>query len=121
MGIKVRTDRKSIVFATISGMIGVVSEIPLDIHNALQKLQLALSKVVSNVGNLNYENWRSFKNEYKSNPSEYFIDGDMCERFLDLSEDEKERLIEKLKGDGFVYGRVEITLLIEKLNAMEDL
>lgn len=109
--------RNSILFATVSGSIGVLSGIPLKLYASLLKLQEALSKLLPSVGDMKHEDWRKFKNDYNSRPSSMFIDGDLVEKFLDLTESEKSRLLTNVQGE--IEGKEELTLLIEKLSLME--
>jgi DNA damage-binding protein 1 len=44
------------------------------------------NKVVSGVGGLSHDHWRSFHNEHRgrTNEAKNYVDGDLVESFLDL-------------------------------------
>jgi DNA damage-binding protein 1 len=77
----------SVLYATVSGAIGLVAQIPVDFFNLLQDVQNRLTKVVKSVGKIDHEFWRSFSTERKTEPPNGFIDGDLIESFLDLKRD----------------------------------
>lgn len=40
--------------------------------------------MIHGVGGFDWDSWRRFKDERRSEPSAHFIDGDLVEQFLDL-------------------------------------
>ncbi|EGG23107.1 UV-damaged DNA binding protein1 [Cavenderia fasciculata] len=78
----------SIIFATISGCIGVISTISKQDYDFFSKLQVGLNRVIRGIGGFSHDRWRSFQNEHISNiESRNFIDGDLVEQFLHLRHD----------------------------------
>jgi DNA damage-binding protein 1 len=79
-------DIPTLLFGTVNGVIGVLASLPQDQFEFLRGLQKALNKVVSGVGGLSHEQWRSFHNEHRGRTSEArnYVDGDLVESFLDL-------------------------------------
>ncbi|XP_051128213.1 DNA damage-binding protein 1-like [Andrographis paniculata] len=75
----------SVLFGTVSGVIGLVASLPGDEYGFFERLQTQLRKVIRGVGGLTHEAWRSFCNErITSVPDRYFLDGDLIESFLNL-------------------------------------
>jgi DNA damage-binding protein 1 len=75
----------SILFGTVSGAVGVVTQITHDLYELLYELEERLTMVIKSVGKIAHNFWRSFTNDAKIEPAEGFIDGDLIESFLDLS------------------------------------
>lgn len=76
-----------VLFGTVSGAIGLVTQIPADYYEFLRKLQESLTDTIKSVGKIDHAYWRSFHTEMKTERCEGFIDGDLVESFLDLSRD----------------------------------
>ncbi|XP_058813684.1 DNA damage-binding protein 1 [Topomyia yanbarensis] len=74
-----------VLFGTVSGAIGLVTQIPPDYYEFLRKLQENLTDTIKSVGKIDHSYWRSFHTEMKTERCEGFIDGDLVESFLDLS------------------------------------
>merc|ERR1719336_107975 len=74
----------SILFGSVGGAIGLVTQLPQDFYEFLQELQTRLSKVIKSIGRIDHSNWRSFSSDKKDEACEGFIDGDLIESFLDL-------------------------------------
>ena len=61
------------------------------------KFQTNLSRVVKTVANLDFNRFRAFQSKGKPASEPFrFVDGDLIERFLDLSPEDMEKVI---KGD----------------------
>ncbi|TXG48061.1 hypothetical protein EZV62_027355 [Acer yangbiense] len=75
----------TVIFGTISGVIGVIASLPHEQYVFLEELQTNLRKVIKGVGGLNHEQWRSFNNKKKTVDAKNFLDGDLIESFLDLN------------------------------------
>lgn len=58
-----------------------------------------MSKYLVNVGQIDYARWRNFESERRIEDFENFIDGDLIESFLDLSQNDKENLLRDFKID----------------------
>merc|ERR1719445_1637641 len=74
----------SILFGSVGGAIGLVTQLPQEFYEFLQELQTRLSKVIKSIGRIDHSNWRSFSSDKKDEACEGFIDGDLIESFLDL-------------------------------------
>ncbi|XP_035782512.1 DNA damage-binding protein 1-like [Anopheles albimanus] len=76
-----------VLFGTVSGSIGLVTQIQSDFYEFLRKLQDNLTNTIKSVGKIDHAHWRSFDTDMKTERCEGFIDGDLVESFLDLSRD----------------------------------
>ncbi|XP_050465445.1 DNA damage-binding protein 1 [Cataglyphis hispanica] len=74
-----------VLFGTVSGAIGLVTQIPFAFYEFLRNLEDKLTSVIKSVGKIEHNFWRSFKTDLKIEQCEGFIDGDLIESFLDLS------------------------------------
>ena len=73
-----------VLFGTVGGSIGLVTQLPQDFFELLHDLQQRLTKVIKSVGRIEHSAWRSFSSDKKDEACEGFIDGDIIESFLDL-------------------------------------
>ncbi|KRT81570.1 hypothetical protein AMK59_5988, partial [Oryctes borbonicus] len=91
-----------ILFGTVGGAIGLVTQIPADFYEFLLELQNKLASVIKSVGKIDHSYWRSFHTDIKTEDSEGFIDGDLIESFLDLSTEKMKEVAEGLQivGEG---------------------
>lgn len=76
-----------VLFGTISGAIGLVTQIPNDFFEYLHEIEDKLTHIIKSVGKIDHGFWRSFNTDIKTEPCEGFIDGDLVESFLDLSQE----------------------------------
>lgn len=74
-----------VLYGTVSGAIGLVTQIPPDFYDFLRRLEERLTHTIKSVGKIDHGSWRSFRTDQKVEPCEGFIDGDLVESFLDLS------------------------------------
>eukprot|EP00127_Corallochytrium_limacisporum_P006761 Clim_evm31s235 gene=Clim_evmTU31s235 len=79
--------RPSLVFGTVSGMIGIVAHLTAEQYQFLWKLHQNLDTIIRGVGNFDHGAWRAFRNERREADARGFIDGDLIEKFLDLPKD----------------------------------
>nr|XP_054761206.1 DNA damage-binding protein 1-like [Lytechinus pictus] len=77
----------SVLFGTVSGSVGLVTQINEEFYRFLLEVQNKLTKVIKSVGKIKHSFWRSFYSERKTEPMDNFIDGDLLESYLDLSKD----------------------------------
>jgi len=75
----------SVLYGSVSGAIGLVSQLPPEFYNFLHEIQTKLTKVIKSVGKIDHDFWRSFSTERKTESSIGFIDGDLIESYLDLN------------------------------------
>jgi len=73
-----------VLFGTVNGSIGLVTQLPQDFYELLLDLQNRLTKTIKCVGRIEHGVWRSFSSDKKDEVCEGFIDGDVIESFLDL-------------------------------------
>lgn len=85
-----------VLFGTVEGAIGLVTQICPDFYDFLLELQNKLATVIKSVGKIEHSYWRSFHTDIKTEPCEGFIDGDLIESFLDLSADKMKEAAEGL-------------------------
>ncbi|GMF12407.1 unnamed protein product [Phytophthora lilii] len=111
---------QSMLFGTVSGMIGVILPITKDQYSFLLRVQQALTQVVKGVGGFSHKEWRTFENRRSVSEARNFIDGDLVESFLDLTKPQMMKVVDKLNNDGMLDGMEQftvedLTLRIEEL------
>lgn len=89
----------SVLYGTVNGAIGLVTQVPQDFFNFLSDVQTRLAKVIKSVGKVDHSFWRSFHTERKTEPSTGFVDGDLIESFLDLNRDKMQEVVQGLQMD----------------------
>jgi DNA damage-binding protein 1 len=89
---------ETVLFGTVSGMIGMLAQLPKEQHQLLAKVQAAMIKVVKGVGGLDHSEWRSFSTERKTVKAKNYIDGDLIESFLMLSQGDMDKVAETAGG-----------------------
>jgi len=82
----------TIIFGTITGVIGVVASLTKQEFEFFDKVVKGIDKVIKGIGGFSHSNWRSFSNERKQDEAKNFIDGDLVESFLDLSREKMEEV-----------------------------
>ncbi|KAF9925024.1 DNA damage-binding protein 1a [Linnemannia zychae] len=109
-----------LLFATVSGAIGVVATLTADNYQILHHLETNLSKVVRGVGGLDHSKWRQFRNNQRTLASTNFVDGDLIELFLDLTEDEVNKVMmgSHEGGEPINAPLAEVTKLVEELSRL---
>lgn len=86
---------KRIVFSAF--LLGVVTQLTSEFYNFLSEIQTRMAHVIKPVGKIEHSFWRSFATERKTEPCEGFIDGDLIEAFLDLSNDKMKEVVAGLQ------------------------
>lgn len=116
---KIDVNFPSLLYGTVNGSLGVIASIPEKTFRFFDILQKAMNHVVKGVGNLSHNVWRSFSNERTRNEMLNFIDGDLVESFLDLSESQKRSVLAHFKnlvGDKQInIGVDDVTKAIEEI------
>ncbi|KAF9365058.1 DNA damage-binding protein 1a [Mortierella sp. NVP85] len=108
-----------LLFATVSGTIGVIATLTTERYALLHHLESNMSKVIKGVGGLSHSSWREFRSDSRTLPSTNFVDGDLIELFLDLSQDEINDVLEGADGGEPIKVPVEeITRLVEELSRL---
>ncbi len=90
---------KTLIFGTADGMIGVIATLRVESYRFFHALQQAMLDVIPGVGGLRHSDWRAFSqlNSPRSGPAKNYIDGDLIERFADLSADPMKIVSEKME------------------------
>ncbi|CAL8110980.1 unnamed protein product [Orchesella dallaii] len=110
----------SLLFGTISGSVGLVTQIPTIFYDFLLELQDKLSKVIKPVGKIDHSYWRSFHNDRKQDPCEGFIDGDLIESFLDMSREDMKEVVSGLMVDLQGTGMKQQATVDDIIKVVED-
>ncbi|ODA77921.1 hypothetical protein RJ55_06524 [Drechmeria coniospora] len=98
----VATDDNAVVspkafLGSIDGTLFLFGEIAPAYHKLLFTFQTRLKDYVHAPGNVDFDVWRSFRNETREGEGPYrFVDGEMVERFLDLDQGKQELVCEGL-------------------------
>lgn len=95
VGEKTTPTQGCILYGTVSGAIGLVTQIPPDFYDFLRSLEQRLTQTIKSVGKIEHSFYRSYCTEQKQEPCEGFIDGDLVESFLDLN---REKMTETISG-----------------------
>ncbi|XP_038067172.1 DNA damage-binding protein 1-like [Patiria miniata] len=91
----------SVLFGTVNGTVGLVTQLSEEFYNFLLVVQSKLTRVIKSVGKIEHSFWRSFYTDRKTETAENFIDGDLIESFLDLNKDKMEEVVQGLQiNDG---------------------
>eukprot|EP01127_Copromyxa_protea_P023248 TRINITY_DN865_c0_g1_i1.p1 TRINITY_DN865_c0_g1~~TRINITY_DN865_c0_g1_i1.p1 ORF type:complete len:1101 (-),score=191.49 TRINITY_DN865_c0_g1_i1:52-3354(-) len=86
----------TLLFGTVNGVLGVIATLDEENFKLCQRLEEALIKVIHGVGGLSHSEWRSFSNERTTSPARGFIDGNLVESFLELSESQMSRVAQEM-------------------------
>ena len=106
-------DIQKCIFGTIDGSIGAVLSLPYHRYSILQKIEKTMIKFIQGIGGLKHENFRAF-NDYKStSKSAGFLDGDLIESFLELSDTQQNTIANDMKMDLDVLIKI-----IEEMNRL---
>ena len=97
-----------VLYGTVSGAIGLVTQIPQDFYEFLRNLEDRLTHTIKSVGKIEHSFYRSFHNDMKTEACEGFIDGDLVESFLDLS---REKMKECTTGMQVISQKINISLI----------
>lgn len=95
VGEKTTPTQGCVLYGTVSGAIGLVTQIPTDFYEFLRSLEERLTHTIKTVGKIEHSFWRSYCTDMKTESSEGFIDGDLIESFLDLS---RNKMIDTVSG-----------------------
>ncbi|XP_055903250.1 DNA damage-binding protein 1 [Eupeodes corollae] len=95
VGERTTPNQGCVLYGTVNGGIGIVTQIPQDFYEFLHSLEERLTNTIKSVGKIDHSYYRSFNTPQKNEPCEGFIDGDLIECFLDLS---REKMKESVTG-----------------------
>jgi DNA damage-binding protein 1 len=107
-------EKNSVLFGTISGMIGSIIALNESSFQFFQAVQNAMRKVYRPVDGLLHEEWRIFQNDYRTGSVKHVVDGDLVEAILDLdragleavTRDVNDQLTGFLQPAGLLHGGV---------------
>ncbi|KAG2220152.1 hypothetical protein INT45_013850, partial [Circinella minor] len=83
-----------ILYATANGGIGMIRSLTEQDYQFLLVAQANILSVVKSIGNFDHRSWRMFNNSTKRSEMRNFIDGDVIESYLNLSEQEKQKVVQ---------------------------
>lgn len=106
-----------VIAGTVSGSILIFSQLSSTMYKILSELQARLAKKIITAGikfllffifirlkefliwkgKINYDKWRLYESERRSDAHKYFIDGDLIESYLDLSSSEATSILKDFK------------------------
>lgn len=101
VGEKTTPTHGCILYGTVSGAIGLVTQIPADFYDFLRSLEARLTHTIKSVGKIEHSFFRTYSTDMKQEACEGFIDGDLVESFLDLN---REKMTETISGLEIVRG-----------------
>lgn len=86
----------TLIFGTTDGMLGVIANLGQEMFEFFQKLENAMATLIPGVGGLQHAAWREMVTDSppRNAPAKNFLDGDLIERFLDLSMAQMNRVSE---------------------------
>ena len=74
----------TVLYGTAKGAIGVVASVTPAAFTLLKRIETAVDSVIKGAGGFQHADFRQFRNERKTVPASGFVDGDVCESFLEL-------------------------------------
>lgn len=101
VGERTTPNQGCVLFGTVNGAIGIVTQIPQDFYDFLHSLEERLTNVIKSVGKIEHSYYRSFHTSQKFEPCEGFIDGDLIESFLDLNREKMKECVLGLEVKNF--------------------
>lgn len=93
VGERTTPNQGCVLYGTVMGAIGIVTQIPQDFYEFLHSLEDRLTNVIKSVGKVDHSYYRSYQTTQKTEPCEGFIDGDLIESFLDLSREKMKECV----------------------------
>ncbi|KAI9484077.1 MAG: mono-functional DNA-alkylating methyl methanesulfonate N-term-domain-containing protein [Benjaminiella poitrasii] len=106
----------TLIFATASGAIGLITDISVDRFKLLNQMQYNMAKAVQSIGNLSHIDWRSVSIMDRKDQATNFIDGDLIESFLDLTPQQMQAVVDGQRGGRKLDKSVEdICKVVEEL------
>lgn len=89
---------KPVLFGGASGTVGAVQPITKEQYEFFKRLEEKMAATVASVGGLKHSDWRMAKYVSRQRkPHEGFVDGDICEAYLDLKPEEAAKVAAELE------------------------
>ncbi|ORZ19050.1 CPSF A subunit region-domain-containing protein [Absidia repens] len=86
----------TIMYATVNGAIGTLAGVTKEDYEILLTVQERILQLCPPIGGMNHAVWRTFYNGARSGESRNYIDGDLVEKFLTLSREQQNSVVESL-------------------------
>lgn len=112
--------QRSMLFGTVSGMIGVILPISKEQYDFLMRVQSALNQIIKGVGGFSHSEWRTFENRRSSVEAHNFIDGDLIESFLDLNKEEMKQVVDELNREQ-LEGKMALETLTARIEELSQM
>lgn len=112
--------QSSFLLGSVSGAIGVITQIKKEEYNLFLELQNKLAYLIKPVGKIEHSHWRSFSNSLTTEPSKGFIDGDLIECFLDLTRAEMSEAIKGISVHNNATGQSEYVTVDDIIKIVEN-
>lgn len=105
---------------TVEGSIYLFGLIAPSHQDLLMRLQATLAPLVESLGDVPFNQFRAFRNQVREAEEPYrFVDGELIETFLDLSNEQQEDIVQGLGGESKVDGGAEgLRELVEGLRRL---
>lgn len=105
----------TMIFGTTDGMLGVIARLKPDVFQFFLEVQNAMATLIPGVGGLKHSDWREMArmNPARTAPAKNFLDGDLIERFLDLSSVQMAKVSEMVN--------VNVEELVQRVEEMQRL
>ncbi|ORX56642.1 hypothetical protein BCR36DRAFT_345983 [Piromyces finnis] len=111
--------KDELIYITADGAIGIIAQLKEDIFTILKSFEQNILKIINNVGEFPYYNWRSTHLASDEANSLNFIDGDIIESFLELDRESMQKIANGENGGTKLgYTVDELVNLVEKLKIM---
>ncbi|VDD75995.1 unnamed protein product [Mesocestoides corti] len=85
------------LYGTAQGYLGLIVHLSPVLFAFLKEVETRVSKLIVPVGGFTHESWRACKEHRKIKMAHNFVDGEVIETFLDLTPDEKARVVNGLR------------------------
>ncbi|KAL7749656.1 hypothetical protein RI367_004884 [Sorochytrium milnesiophthora] len=90
--------KEQFVYGSVNGTIGILGTLNESDFSLLSTLAREVAAVYPSIGGLSFDAYRSFADSRKQESAHGFVDGDMVERFLDLSDQDKATVTQAVNG-----------------------
>ncbi|PRP85120.1 hypothetical protein PROFUN_07191 [Planoprotostelium fungivorum] len=87
----------TMIWASVSGAVGVIASLTADQYNYFHRVQKQLAQTIKGVGGFEHRQWRSFYDDTKTSDAKNCIDGDLVESFLDLPSSKMQEVAKALE------------------------
>jgi len=89
----------SIFFGTVNGAIGAIIMLNETMFKFFTVVEKCMKSMLGSISGLSHEDSRMFQNNRRSSPKKNFIDGDLVERFLDLSHEDMQAAMKIINSE----------------------